>query len=538
MARVTCLGAAATVTGSNFLLETPEGGKYLVDCGLFQGGRKLERYNWFDWGFDPAEIQALFLTHAHIDHSGRIPKLVKDGFTGPIYTTRPTADLCGIMLEDSAHIQEMEAEWQSRKKRRRGLNGDQPLYTTQEAMDSLQAFQPVERNSLIQVSPELSVRFLNAGHILGSSILEIWTAGKEGMKIVFSGDVGQKEQLIVKNPARVTEADYLFMESTYGNRNHRSFDESKAELLEAIRHSVAQGEKVLIPAFAVERTQELLYILSQFHRDGELPDIPVYLDSPLAIKATEIFRNSRQYYDQETTEIVNQGFDPFDWDNLSFTPSTRESMAINSRPGPAIIIAGNGMATAGRIKHHLKHNLWREGASLVIVGFQAAGTTGRRLAEGAKRVRILGETISVRASVYTIGGFSAHADQSDLLDWLGHFTSSPRVFLVHGEPKASNDLAALIRQRFNLTVDIPEFREKLLLRERQVVQEEFGAQAEVADTRQQLIEALQGLETDIQALRSRLQQEAVEESMGDDALERLQGLRDELADLLEVSDQA
>ena len=267
------------------------------------------------------------------------------------------------------------------------------------------------------------------------------------MKIVFSGDLGKKNQLIVRDPHEIFDADYLFLESTYGNRLHRSFEESKGELLEAIRYAVSHGEKVIIPAFAVERTQEILYILSGFNRDGRLPRIPVYLDSPLAIQATEIFRRSRKYYDEEAKAILENGGDPFDLPDLRLTPSTRESQAINERPGPAIIIAGNGMATAGRIKHHLKHNLWRPGVSLVIVGFQAVGSTGRRIVDGAKSVKIFGENVAVKAKVFTIGGFSAHADQKDLLEWVGHFESKPKVFVIHGEQTASETLARKIRER-------------------------------------------------------------------------------------------
>ncbi|MFW6314979.1 MAG: MBL fold metallo-hydrolase, partial [Desulfohalobiaceae bacterium] len=392
MFKVTCLGAAQSVTGSNFLLQTTRGKKYLVDCGLFQGKKQLESRNWGEWGFDPAEIEALFLTHAHIDHSGRIPKLVKDGFSGRIITSPPTAELCGIMLQDSAHIQEMEAEWQSRKKRRQGPSPVQPLYTMQDALQSLDFFEPHPRDQILELEDGLWARMRNAGHILGSSILELWhRTDQEELKVVFSGDLGQKNQLIVQDPQQIFDTDYLFLESTYGNRNHRGLEESKQELLQAIQYSYQRGGKVLIPAFAVERTQEILYVLGEYHRQGLLPDIPIYLDSPLAIKATEIFRNNKKYYDQEAMAIVNQGLDPFDMPNLKPTPSTAESMAINQQSGPAIIIAGNGMCTAGRIKHHLKHNVWREETSIVIVGFQAAGGNGRKLVEGAKKLRLFEE---------------------------------------------------------------------------------------------------------------------------------------------------
>ncbi len=472
MVKVTCFGAAKSVTGSNFLVETSDGEKVLVDCGLFQGGSEMEGRNWEDWEYDPREIRTLILTHAHIDHSGRIPKIVKDGFSGKIITSPPTVDLCGVMLPDSAHVQEMEAEWRSRRNRRRDRRPIEPLYTTRDAEECLRLFSPMERDQVFDVEPGIRARLRNAGHILGSSILELWVRdGGQEIKIVFSGDVGRKDQLIVKDPHEIHDADFLFVESTYGNRFHRNFEDSKQELLEAIEYAVSHNEKVIIPAFALERTQEVLYVLGEFQRAGRLPDIPVYLDSPLAIKATEIFRKNREYYDENARAILEQGFEPFDMPNLRATPTTQESMEINKVPGSAIIISANGMCTAGRIKHHLKHNLWRPGASVIIMGFQAQGTTGRKIVEGADNVTIFGSKIAVRARVYTIGGFSAHADQGELLNWVGHFTekSHPKVFLTHGEPTSSEALADAIRKRLNLDVYIPDWREVLQLDAKQGV---------------------------------------------------------------------
>ncbi|MCJ7664029.1 MAG: MBL fold metallo-hydrolase [Desulfobacterales bacterium] len=494
MIKVTCFGAAGTVTGSNFLVETLRGQKVLVDCGLFQGGKETERHNWEDWGYEPKEIKNLILTHAHIDHSGRIPKLVKDGFRGRIITSPPTAELCEVMLLDSAHVQEMESEWQSRKKRRQGKKAIQPLYTAEDAEESLQYLAPVERDQIIDVEPGIKVRLRDAGHILGSSVAEVWVEdGGRETKIVFSGDLGRHDQIIVKDPFEIGEADYLFIESTYGDRLHRTFEESKAELLEAIRYAVSHNEKVIIPAFALERTQEVLYLLGEFSRAGQLPDIPIYLDSPLAIKATKIFRNNKKYYDEAARVIVEQGFDPFAMPNLRLTPTVEESIKINKQQGSAIIISANGMCTAGRIKHHLKHNLCRPGASIIIVGFQAQGTTGRQIVDGAKTTTIFGEKVAVRARVFTIGGFSAHADQADLLTWVSHFAEKPRppeaeaeggslasgpdqrvtsglagdplvrCFIIHGEPTSSEALAGAIRERFGLDVYVPQLREVLSL---------------------------------------------------------------------------
>lgn len=453
--QITCFGASQCVTGSCFLVDN--GKKYLIDCGLFQGARHLEAMNRQEWGFNPARVEALFLTHAHIDHSGRIPKLVRDGFRGKIYASQPTVELSRIMLLDSAHIQEMQAEWENRKNRRSGRKEVQPLYTVEDANACFQLFEPVSQDSKIRVDEGLEVRFRNAGHILGSSILELWAGnGATPHKVVFSGDIGKKDQLIVKDPHSIFMADTLFIESTYGNRNHKPFEESKKELLEAIHYSHQHREKVIIPAFAVERTQEILYIIGEFFREGLIPDMPVYLDSPLAIAATEIFRKMRSYYDEDAAAIVAGGEDPFHFPQLVLTRSAAESMAINEARGPAIVVAGNGMCTAGRIMHHLKHNIWRQGASLVIVGFQAEGTLGRRIVDGAQTVKIFGEPYTVKARLFTIGGFSAHADQSDLLEWLGKFENPLlRVFAIHGEPGVSKGFARLVHETFGFIAEAP-----------------------------------------------------------------------------------
>jgi metallo-beta-lactamase family protein len=534
MIRVTCLGGAGSVTGSNYLVENDQGKKLLVDCGLFQGGKQTEARNWRRWGFDPKGIHTLFLTHAHIDHSGRIPKLVKDGFRGKIITSPPTAELCQIMLLDSAHVQEMDAEWQTRKNRRKGKVQVLPLYTTEDAEESLRYFSPVDRDRMITVEPGIKARLRNAGHILGSSILELWVEdeGKE-VKIVFSGDLGKQNQLIVKDPHEIFAADYLFIESTYGNRLHRSFEDSKGEFLEAIRYAHSHGEKVIIPAFALERTQEILYLLGEFSRDGALPDIPVYLDSPLAIKATQIFRRNKSYYDEEARAIVEHGFDPFNMPNLHFTPTTEESIAINERAGSAIIIAGNGMCTAGRIKHHLKHNLWRTGASVVIVGFQAQGTTGRRIVDGEKSVKIFREDVAVKARVFTIGGFSAHADQKDLLEWVGHFAESkPQVFVVHGEPTASEALARFTHESFGMEVHIPRWKETLMLKAREVTREKRLVEAVLPDRTESMLSKVLDLEHELGRLKKALQKRGGEMEIGQDAVDKLQSIREELREIL------
>ncbi|MFC1895318.1 MBL fold metallo-hydrolase RNA specificity domain-containing protein [Thermodesulfobacteriota bacterium] len=534
MIRVNCLGGAGTVTGSNYLVETTGGTKVLVDCGLFQGGKRIESRNWQPWGFDPAQVQALFLTHAHIDHSGRIPKLVKDGFAGKIYTSFPTSELAQILLLDSAHIQEMEAEWQTKKNRRQAKKEILPLYTKDDAERSLHHFEPIERDIIREVAPGVRARLRNAGHILGSSILELWMEDEgESLKIVFSGDLGKKDQLIVKDPHEVFNADYLFIESTYGDRKHRSFDESKVELLEAIRYSYSHGQKVMIPAFAVERTQEILYVLGEFHRASLLPDVPVYLDSPLAIKATEIFRKNKRFYDEEAQALVDKGYDPFDMPNLRFTARTEESIAINEQKGPAIVIAGNGMCTAGRIKHHLKHNLWRRGASLVIVGFQAQGTTGRRIVDGAKEVKIFRETVSVEAKVFTIGGFSAHADQDDLVEWLRNFAEShPTVFIVHGEATASMALAQEVKNRFALASHIPRWKESLILRPRELIVEEPAEPAEEQVVWELTVNTIVDMENSLKDLKKRVMDSANRKTVTEYDLDRLRYIQEEIQSTL------
>jgi len=463
--KVRFMGAARTVTGSCYILEAG-GHRFAIDCGLHQGNAEIEKRNWDVEIYDPAGIEFMLMTHAHMDHSGLLPRLVRKGFRGKVYMTPPTKDLLQIMLMDSAHIQETEAQWRSRKRRRHGDADITPLYTQKDALASFPLFEAVDYGALFTPFPGLGVVFRDAGHILGAAMVELDVAENgAASRVVFSGDLGRPAQLIVADPARIGEADFLFLESTYGNRNHREENESLAELAEAIAYSYARGEKVIIPAFAVERTQEMIYSLHLLAKDGRLPaDMPVFVDSPLAIQATEIFRECGDYFDRETKLLIENGEDPLTLPQLRYTPSTQESMEINGVQGPAVVISASGMADAGRIKHHLRHNLWREGASVVFVGFQAQGTTGRKIVEGAQKVRIFNEDVAVKAKVFTINGFSAHAGQSQLLDWLGHFrTKGLQVFLVHGEYGAQQELASLIEARFGLPVAIPDYLEEITL---------------------------------------------------------------------------
>ncbi|MDK2956411.1 MAG: metallo-beta-lactamase family protein [Desulfovibrionales bacterium] len=463
--KITFLGAAQTVTGSCFILETDHV-RFAVDCGMHQGNAEIEKRNWDASLYDPKHLDFILITHAHIDHSGLLPKMAQEGFAGPIYTTPPTRDLLEIMLLDSAHIQEMEAEWRNKKKRRHGKKQEAPLYSEKDAEAAHRLVRAAPTDKAFEPAPGIQVTMRDAGHILGSAMLEIeYRENGQPTKLVFSGDIGRPNQLLMADPTVIKEADYLFMESTYGNRDHKNEASSREELAAAIRYSYNAGEKVIIPAFAVERTQEVLYSLHLLEREGKLPaDMPVYLDSPMAIRATEVFSRYPKYLDKETRTLMDAGENPLELKNLRPTLATAESQAINSAAGPAIVISASGMANAGRIKHHLRHNLWRQGASVVFTGFQAMGTPGRRIVDGAKTIRLFGEEVSVAAKIWTIGGFSAHAGQSQLLEWLSNFTSKDmRVILVHGESSAQTVLAQRIREKFSFDVHAPAYREELIL---------------------------------------------------------------------------
>jgi metallo-beta-lactamase family protein len=462
--KVEFLGGVRTVTGSATLLEK-DSLKWLVDCGMFQGGKEIEKRNDHTVSYHPKNLSFILLTHAHIDHSGLIPKLVREGFRGKVICTQATLDLCEVMLRDSGHIQETEAEWQNRKNRRSGGKGAAPLYTVEDAERSLQFFSPIHYDEILSLTDGVKVRYQDAGHILGSAIIELWVeeGGKE-KKLVFSGDLGNSGQPIVRDPAWIKEADLLWVESTYGNRLHKSREETVQELLKIIQEAVARRAKVIIPAFAVERTQNIIYTLGQFIRERLIPSLPVYIDSPLAISATEIFKKNSDCFDRETEEILLRGENPLDLPEVIYTRTTEESKAINEDEGPGIIVSASGMCDAGRIKHHLKHHLWREGSHIVFMGYQGEGTIGRRIVDGAKSVRLFGEEIAVKAHIHTLGGFSAHADQQGLLEWLSHFENQPvEIFVNHGEEKISIALSHLIRERFHVKTSVPQWREKRIL---------------------------------------------------------------------------
>ncbi|MDR0884866.1 MAG: MBL fold metallo-hydrolase [Clostridiales Family XIII bacterium] len=449
-------GAATSVTGSCHLITTDKY-KFLLDCGQFQGSSAEDRQNFDHFPFDPSEVDFLVLSHAHIDHCGRIPLLVKRGFEGPIYCTEATSDLLPVMLLDSAHIHEKEAEWKNRKAARSGNPFVEPLFTIKDAERSLRDINAVLYDQLLEPVPGVRIVFNDAGHILGSAIIEVFVeedvdASKSYSKLVFTGDLGVAGRPILRNPTYIKKADYLVMESTYGDRLHEEGEMSIRKLTDIIQTTIARRGNVVIPSFAVGRTQELIFDLGRAMRDDKalaaaLKDVNFYVDSPMAIAATEVFADNAQDFDDAAKDIILHGDNPFDLVNLVFTQTTEESKAINEDTQPKVIISASGMCEAGRIRHHLKHNLWKPENSIVFVGYQGVGTLGRRLLEGEENVVLFGEVISVNAEIHNLEGFSAHADKEGLMDFVRHFEKLPsQIFLVHGEASAKNALAYSIEQ--------------------------------------------------------------------------------------------
>ena len=446
-------GASTGVTGSCHLLTSGEH-KILLDCGQFQGGKAQEALNFEPFPFEPSEIECVILSHAHIDHCGRLPLLVKRGFTGKIYCTDATADLLDVMLKDSGYIHEKDAEWKSRKNERAGKPPVEPLYTVNDAMEALKYVEPILYDQQIAINDDMNIVFNDAGHILGSAITELWVTedGKES-KIVFSGDLGMTDRPILRDPTIIKKADYVIMETTYGNRIHPENATSIEKLLDIVLKTVKRGGNVVIPAFAVGRTQELIYEFNKFYDSHEeyrkaLDSLMVYVDSPMATTATEVFRRNAQVFDDETREFILKGDNPLDFKNLKFTRSTEESQRLNMDRHPKVIISASGMCEAGRIRHHLKHNLWDARNSIIFVGYQAEGTLGRKLIEGAKEVTLFGEVIHVNAQIYNLEGFSGHADQNGLFSWLAGFIRKPKqIFLVHGEKQSKIYFGELIKEK-------------------------------------------------------------------------------------------
>ena len=462
--RLEFLGAAHTVTGSCYLLEVADK-KYLVDCGTYQGAKHIRMRNYDDFRFNPSEIEAVFLTHAHIDHCGLIPKLVKDGYKGSIYGTKETCELAKIMIADSAHIQESDAEVSTRKGQRSGSIPVAPLYTVDDASVALEHFVPMPYNRRIPISDQLSLTFRDAGHILGSAILEI-VVNENGndTKIVFSGDLGQPDQPILKDPTIVNGADYLVIESTYGGRIHQIYDKEQA-LAEIIDDTMDRGGNLIIPAFAVGRTQTLLYYFYKMWKSGKLDgNIPIVIDSPMAIAATRVFVHNTDAFDDEAIELLVKGGMP-EMPQLKIAETAAESRALNTAEGSAIIMSASGMADAGRILHHLKHNLWRPESTVLFVGYQAEGSLGRRLIDGVKRVRIMGEEIAVKAKIESLDGFSAHADANQLTEWVKHITDPvpAKIFIVHGESPSQEMLRQKFQEEIGLDAYVPFFGDEVTL---------------------------------------------------------------------------
>jgi metallo-beta-lactamase family protein len=461
------LGAAQNVTGSCYLVEH-EGRRVAVDCGLYQE-RKYRERNWAPFAVRPESIDAVLLTHAHLDHCGLLPKLVRDGFSGPIYCTPATAEIARIVLLDSAHIQEEDAEFKRRRHEREGRKGpysEQPLYTEEDAKATLPLFREVGYSEPTTIGDGVSAAFHKAGHILGSTMirLEMTGASGESRSIAFSGDIGQRDKPIIEDPTTFSDVDYLIMESTYGNRSHEDPAEIDQLLADAVNATHQAGGNLLIPSFALERTQEVLYYLNRLLREDRIPHLMVFVDSPMAISVTEVFKNHPELFDNAMQDLMEAGHSPFSFSGLKLTRSVDQSKAINHIRGTSIIIAGSGMCTGGRIKHHLMHNISRRESTILFVGYQAEGTLGREILSGAKEVRIMGQMRKRKARIRRISGFSAHADQPGLLRWLGDLKRPPRkLFLTHGEADAIQVLSAKIQHEKGWPPYVPEYGESVEL---------------------------------------------------------------------------
>ncbi len=465
MASITFHGAAQQVTGSCYLIETQQH-RILLECGIRQGSDRREDEYEKPFDFDPASIDAVVISHAHLDHSGMVPLLVKSGFSGTVYTSSVTRGLLPIMYRDAASLLRSDYERKNRRLLRAGKKPVEPPYTLEDVDRALDAITGIDYGSIEQILPDIKISFRDAGHILGSSIVELWLSdGGQERKLVFSGDLGNNCAPLLSDPETIREADVLLLESTYGDRNHRPLDDTLDEFREVIESASGSGGNILVPAFAVGRTQDLIYWLGQLYHEGRLSSQKVYIDSPMAIRVSDVYERYHKLFNQDDPrfrKFMAQG-----WDNwlpvLTYTESAEESMALNRIKAGAIIIAGSGMCTGGRILHHFKHNLWHHKTHVVIVGYQAEGTLGRKLVNGASMIRIYGDDIAVKAQIHTLGSFSAHAGQDQLIDWARHFQPAPRVCLVHGEPDAMQALKRRLAGELQCDVTIPEMGETITL---------------------------------------------------------------------------
>ncbi|RFU94861.1 MBL fold metallo-hydrolase [Sphaerochaeta halotolerans] len=546
---ITFFGAAQQVTGSCTLVEV--NGKYLlVDCGLPQGNDEKE--SGIDLPFDAHAIDYVFLTHAHIDHSGRIPLLVKEGFEGKIFCTSATVDLCEIMLADSGHIHEMEAEWKNRKAVRAGKKGVEALYTVEDAKDSMRFFSPCDYETVCEIDEGIKVRFNDAGHLLGSSSIEMWLSeGKDHRKLVFSGDIGNFDQPLIKDPDYIDVADFVVMESTYGNRVHKKTENAVGnsiptkvraqELADIIERTFKRGGNVIIPAFAVGRTQEMLYLLRVIIEKKLCPtvhEIPVFVDSPLSVKATHVFAgNLFGYMDEETMELVNKGINPILFPSLVTITDVEGSKALNRRKESCVIISSSGMCEAGRIKHHLKHNLWRSECTVLFSGYQAGGTLGRSILEGARHVTIFGEQIDVRCEVKELHGISGHADQKGLVKWLTSFKKEPRrAFIVHGDKDVAPWFASYVSRTLGIKAYAPKVLERFDLLKEETLPLAEPMEEIMLPYFRELNEALAELkkqEADLLAVVQRLENAGKEKTLEEKRAQRLTNAINRLASDLE-----
>ena len=537
--KITFLGATKTVTGSNFLVEGA-GKKFLVDCGMYQGSAVDELENSAPFLYDVHGIDFMLLTHAHIDHSGRIPKLYNEGYRNPIYATKATCDLCSIMLPDSGHIQEMEIEWKNRKRLRKGEKALPPLYTAEEAAKSLEIFKPVEYDKLIEIDENIHVRYNDAGHMLGSAIIEVWiNEDGEQKKVVFTGDIGNNDIPLLSSPTMIDDTDFLVMESTYGNRLHIRNDEKAELFLKIVYETLEKNGTVVIPSFAVGRTQEILYELNkikdtkhseEFYKAFQkLMTVPVYVDSPLAISATEVFRENMDLFDDETKALIQSGDNPLDFPGLQFTRTADESKELNEKNESAIIISASGMCEVGRIKHHLKHNLWNPNSTILFVGYQAPGTLGRKLVDGEKKVKIFGEDIAVNARIEYIEGYSGHADQEWLMNFVYSFLKKPKhIFLVHGEPEGQLVLKEKLENEAHISVTIPSFGESYDLSKDIKVVDKLGSQMKEKYLRLEILERMLTLKEELEDMESIVKEDYLENDAPDNDI---LGLKDKLKEL-------